>query len=40
MLVQEGFLSGDKSTIDLSQLASGLYTLHVNGQAGIKLSKE
>ena len=40
MLVQEGFLSGEKSTIDLSQLASGLYTLHVNGQAGIKLSKE
>lgn len=40
MLVHEGFLSGEKSSINLSQLASGLYTLHVNGQAGIKLSKE
>ncbi len=40
MLVHEGYLSGEKSAINLSHLASGLYTLQVNGQAGIKLSKK
>lgn len=40
MIVAEGKLEAEKSTLNLEHLATGLYTLNIVGQASIKISKK